>query len=214
MKGMFSGKTWLAATVVALLAAPLRAETELSFYAGWQEVAPGRLNSAVLGDMDIDWEGRPLEMPVYYGAKATWWRPNGTGLGVEFIHAKAYAPNPPALGFDRLELTHGLNIFAANLWYRPAPVGQVQPYGGIGLGISLPHVDIRPIGQAHTHGYQLAGPAVTWTLGAALPLNDRWSVFGEYKGTYTSNHLRLDSGGTINTDIRTNAINLGLSVRF
>jgi lipid A oxidase len=212
--GMVRGGTRLAAFLVAVWPMQALAETELSFYGGWQEVATSRMQSEVLGDAVVGWIGRPFVLPPYYGLRATWWRANGLGIGVEVNHAKAYAPDPAALGFDRLEFSDGLNLVTANLWMRLKPVGRLQPYVGVGLGAAIPHVDIQPAGQAHTFGYQVTGPAAQWVLGASMPLNDRWSLFGEYKGTYSSNHVLLDSGGTLDTDLRTDAFNLGVALRF
>jgi lipid A oxidase len=39
-------------------------------------------------------------------------------------------------------------------------------------------------------------------------------VFGEYKGTYSSNEAELSGGGSLETDIVTNAFNVGVSFRF
>jgi len=60
----------------------------------------------------------------------------------------------------------------------------------------------------------LTGPAATLIAGASLPINDQWSVFGEYNGTYSTNTAELDSGGTLETDIATNALNVGVSFNF
>ena len=62
-----------------------------------------------------------------------------------------------------------------------------------------------------TFEYQLTGVAETWLAGASYPINDQWSVFGEYKGTYTSNSVSLRDGGTLETDIFTNVINFGVN---
>ena len=57
-------------------------------------------------------------------------------------------------------------------------------------------------------------PAAQWVAGAALPLQNGWAVFGDYKGSFSRNHVRLDSGGTIDTHVLTNAITFGLTKRF
>ena len=95
----------------------------------------------------------------------------------------------------------------------PNQWGNVTPYVGGGLGIAVPHVDIESAG-GKTFGYQLTGPAVRWTAGASYDLNDQWAVFGEYQGTYSMNQIDLDSGGSLETDIITNALNLGVSFSF
>ena len=57
-------------------------------------------------------------------------------------------------------------------------------------------------------------PAATLIAGVEYPINDTWSVFGEYKGTYSRNEAELDSGGTLETNIVTNALNVGVSFNF
>jgi lipid A oxidase len=43
---------------------------------------------------------------------------------------------------------------------------------------------------------------------------DWLSVFGEYKGNYTINDMNLVGGGSMKTNIVTNALNLGLSYHW
>ncbi len=77
----------------------------------------------------------------------------------------------------------------------------------------MPHVDVETAGGT-TFGYQLTGPAVEAVAGVKYNFNDRWAVFGEYKGTYSVNDADLDNGGTLSTNIVTNAINFGVSFSF
>jgi len=117
-------------------------------------------------------------------------------------------------GYDVLEFTDGLNILTVNAYRRwSSAFGDVSPYVGGGVGVSIPHVEVTN-GSSDTFGYQLTGPAATWIAGATYPINEQWSVFGEYKGTYSSNTADLDTDGTLETDIFTNAVNLGLSFNF
>jgi lipid A oxidase len=84
---------------------------------------------------------------------------------------------------------------------------------GGGLGISVPHVDVETAG-GKTFEYQLTGPALMLAAGASYDLSDRWAVFGEYKFTYSVNQAELASGGTLDTDIVTNALNIGVTYKF
>lgn len=197
------------------------AEVELSFYGGWQSAPHSDVSirgDSVLGDDDFTagWEGRPFEAPPYYGLRATWW-PSGTfGFGVDINHAKVYADAETlaAAGLDRLEFSDGLNILTVNAYRRwEDAFGSLTPYVGGGVGIAFPHVEVVDPGT-RTWGYQVTGPAVAWMAGVSYPLGDRWSVFGEYKGTYSRNTADLDTGGTLETDIITNALNLGVSFSF
>ncbi|MEQ3625622.1 MAG: outer membrane beta-barrel protein [Celeribacter sp.] len=220
-------RTTIAAFSVATLtsfaaSAPVRAEMSLSFYGGPQ-TAP---HSRVKGDDGdgtefnflSEWEGKSFEAPPHYGVRGVWWRDENLGFGVDFNHVKVYASDDTMddNGFENLELTDGLNILTANVFYRwPGQFagGALTPYVSGGLGIAVPHVDVE-INDSETFGYQVTGPAVAWIAGVSYDLNDRWAVFGEYKGTFSSNEADLDNGGELKTDIVTNALNVGLTLKF
>ncbi|WP_458792173.1 outer membrane protein [Yoonia sp. MH D7] len=203
--------------------APLSAsaEVELSFYSGAQN-SPHSVVS-VTGDPDIPsdrfrmgWVGKSMDAPIYYGLRATIWKTPSFGYGLDFTHNKIY-PNEGDLekaGYKTLEFTDGLNTLTVNAYRRwQNAIGNFTPYVGGGLGVAIPHVEVT-YGASETFGYQVTGAAVTWLAGASYPINDKWSVFGEYKGTYSQNVADLDSGGTLKTDVVTNAVNLGLSFKF
>ncbi len=202
------------------LAAPAAAEIELSFYGGAQN-AP-HSDVFITGDSNypaktfIGWEGRSFEAPPYYGWRATLWQSQTFGYGIDFAHNKVYPQEGELDGtpFETLEFTDGLNTLTVNAYRRwPGAFGMATPYVGGGLGVAVPHVEVSN-GITETFGYQVTGPAATWIAGASYPINDDWSVFGEYKGTYSQNTADLDGGGTLETDIITNAVNLGISFSF
>ncbi|MBY6002533.1 outer membrane beta-barrel protein [Salipiger bermudensis] len=214
----------LTATVsVAAMAASQAAaqDFELSIYTGWQTAPHSRVSGDYPGGGDYDaligWDGKSFEMPPYYGLRGTWWRSETFGVALEFTHAKVYAPEDEreAIGFDRMEFTDGHNLLTLNAMKRwPDQWGSMTPYAGAGLGIAFPHVDVETTGGDKTYGYQLTGPAVRLLAGVSYPINDRVSVFGEYQFTYSTNEADLDGGGSLETDIKTNAINVGLSLNF
>mgnify|MGYP000176449966 CR=1 FL=1 len=203
---------------VLTLPATAIAEVELSFYGGIQSAIGSDVT--VSGDTVIpdetnavDWEGKSFAAPPYYGIRATVWASDEFGYGLDFAHNKIYPKTLPA-GYDTLEFTDGLNTLTVNAYRRwDNAIGDFTPYVGGGLGLSIPHVEVTN-GASETFGYQVTGPAATWIAGASYPINDKWSVFGEYKGTYTQNTAELDTGGTLETDVVTNAVNIGLSFRF
>lgn len=196
------------------------AEIELSFYLGQQTAPPS--NVSIAGDRVIptqsfqqQWAGQSLKWPLYAGARATMWRSSAFGLGLDYAHNKV---KPPAgtlpAGFSALEFTDGLNTWTINGYRRwQNGLGKATPYVGAGIGLSIPGVEVRYLGS-DTFEYQFTGPAATWLAGVSYPLNDNWSIFGEYKGTYTSNAVKLRSGGTLKSDIFTNALNVGVSLSF
>jgi len=206
---------------LALSSLPLMAQTEISVYGGVQ-TAPHSSVSGTRADgssfhQNIGWKGKSLSMPPYYGARVMWWQSSNFGYGVEFTHAKFYAPQGemPA-GFSRLEFTDGHNIVTANIakrWPGLWASDRFTPYAGAGLGIAVPHVDVTENGN-RTYGYQYTGPALRLTAGASYDLNERWAVFGEYQFTISDNEADLEGGGTIDTRLISNAVNLGVSFRF
>lgn len=210
-----------ACTLIFLMVTPAAAEMEVSVYTGFQSAPHSRVKGddpTGIGPFNFlaAWKGESFDMPPYYGLRATWWRTERFGFGVEFNHAKVYADDATlaSSGFNILEFSDGLNILTANAFYRwPSPERRWTPYVGAGLGVSIPHVESQTTG-ARTFEYQLTGPAVQLVAGVSYELNGKWAIFGEYKGTYSQNEADLDGGGTLKTDIVTNALNFGLSYRF
>lgn len=213
--------TRLAAALLIAFLLPIQAfaQVELSFYGGAQS-APASdvaIRDDVIGNDDfrVQWEGRSFTAPIYYGIRATQWQTPSFGYGLDFAHNKIYPQDGqlPA-GYSRLEFTDGLNTLTLNAYRRWSNVlGDVSPYVGGGVGLAIPHVEVSATGS-RTYGFQITGPAATWVAGASMPINDQFSVFGEYKGTFSSNTGDLDSGGTVATDVFTNALNLGVSFNF
>lgn len=219
LKARLAGRKAAPATLLALLALAAsisfaRAEVELSLYGGFQTAPHSTITDSVLGQARVKWLGRSFAAPPYYGLRATWWMSDRWGVGAEVNHAKIYADNPASLGYDVLEFTDGLNLFTANVFRRFPTANNLTPYISAGVGISVPYVEIQRMGEGKTFEYQLAGPAAILVLGASYRISDRWSVFGEYKGSYSRNKAKLDAGGTLTTNIVTNALNLGVSINF
>ncbi|MBS0124722.1 outer membrane protein [Thetidibacter halocola] len=214
----------LATALSTAAALPAAAEMEVSIYMGWQTLPHSRISGDLPGGLGpynelVGWEGKSFSMPPYYGARATWWRGGGDwGYGIEYTHTKAYMPDDVQnrLGFSRFELSDGHNIATVNLMRRfPDQWGGLTPYVGGGVGVAFPHVDAtNTAANSRTYGFQLTGPAMRLTAGASYPLTDRLSVFGEYQFTYSWNEGDLDNGGSFSTDIKTNALNIGLSLNF
>ncbi|MDO6587092.1 outer membrane beta-barrel protein [Salipiger sp. 1_MG-2023] len=214
----------LAATVsMAALAASQSAaqDLELSIYTGYQTSPHSRVSGDYPGggsyDKLIGWEGKSFSMPIYYGIRGTWWTTDTLGFGLEFSHDKVYAPEDERedIGFSRMELTDGLNIVTVNAMKRwPMQWGKATPYVGGGLGIAVPHVDVETTSGDKTYGYQLTGPAMRLTAGVSYPINDRFAAFGEYQFTYSSNEADLDGDGSMNVDVKTNALNVGITMKF
>ncbi len=163
----------------------------------------------------VGWEGKSFDAPIYYGIRTTFWRNDKLGYGAEFTHTKAYAPSNALQnsGFNRLEFTDGHNIITFNI-NRRWKLGHFKTYSLVGLGIAMPHVDALPSGGLHTFEYQYTGPAARAAVGLSRKLNEYFSIFTEYQFTASDNKVSLRNGGTLNTKLLTNAVNLGVSYNF
>lgn len=207
--------------LLAFAGSTAMAEIEISVYGGYQTSPHSEVSvfgDAVVPDSEFTagWEARPFDPPPYYGLRATWWPTQTLGFGLDMNHAKVYADDETLAetGYETFEFSDGLNIITVNA-YRSwdQTFAGFSPYVGGGLGVSFPHVEVTD-GGSETFGYQLTGPAVAWLAGASLPINEQWSVFGEYKGTYSINSADLNGGGTLETNIITNSVNVGVSFNF
>lgn len=211
----------LSAIAIATLPAAASAEMELSFYGGAQSAPHTNVTvsgDSVLPDLEFTagWDGRSLAMPPYYGVRATWWRTDTWGWGFDINHAKVYADDETLAetGYDHLEFSDGLNILTVNAYRRwPGRWNDFTPYVGAGLGIAVPHFELIDEGT-ETWGYQYTGPAIALMAGTSYDINDTWSVFAEYKFTFSMNTAKLDTGGTFETNIPTNALNIGVAYKF
>ena len=216
-------KNWILYGFLAalFLANTANAGPEITVFTGLQESPHSvvRGEDKTLGALDFTaaWEGRSLSAPPYYGVRATWWGSGRFGWGFELTHDKVYADDATLgdNGFNRLEFTDGLNILTVNgIWKGTRRGTAITPYGGVGAGMAIPHVDVEPDGGPHTWEYQLTGPAVRWFAGVRYDLKGEWDLIGEYQGTYSLNDVQLDDGGHLSTNIVTNAINIGITKDF
>ncbi|QHQ35975.1 outer membrane protein [Algicella marina] len=207
--------------ILMLAAMPATAaEYEINLYTGLQESphseVSGTDETGTPFDFTAGWNGNSFEAPPYYGARVTRWQDNNWGFGLEFTHAKVYADDETLAdsGFSVLEFTDGINIVTVNASRRFELSERWSAHAGLGLGVSVPHVEVTTPGGAETYEYQLTGPAVRWFAGASYSLTERWSVYGEYGGTYSVNNADLEGGGSLDTNILTNAVNVGVGFSF
>jgi lipid A oxidase len=206
----------------------LAGELEIGLYGGMNESARsyGELDNGVVTQGGyIDWEGLSFQRPIYYGARLTYWPDTipDWGFGIDFTHAKAHAD----LGeldvgdsYERLELTHGLNLLTANVFYKHDFDNGLRAYAGLGAGLSTPHMEIATrastiVGETQTDEYQITGPAAQAIIGASYEFAENWRVFGEYKLSYSVHEANLSgSSGTFSTNLTSHHILAGLSYAF
>ena len=163
------------------------------------------------------WKGKSFSMPPYYGLRLTNWNLR-SGWGVDFTHSKAYA-DPTTLaktGFERLEFTDGINNLTL---HRQTKIDMLEnkilAYYGYGIGIIVPHVEFQAgKGLPRTFEYQYGGPTLAINGGVKLPIKMNRFVFVEYKFTASWLDVTLNGGGSLETRIFTNALNVGLGFEF
>jgi lipid A oxidase len=170
----------------------------------------------------VEWEGRSLQMPPYWGIQATYWLNPGSswGLGLDYTHSKAYAgldfSSDPV--YRHLEFTDGNNLLLVNLMYRFEPLagGRVIPYLGIGGGIAVPHVEVKlkAFPGWQTWEYQFAGGAAQVLGGLEFHLSDSWSLLAQGKLSYAHLAMELEGDGRLKTYLWSPQVTLGLSYRF
>ncbi|MGB6228826.1 MAG: outer membrane beta-barrel protein [Litorimonas sp.] len=210
------------ASLVAVLFCPAMAAAQSGFEVSAYGGAQGALDSnveisddRVVPDLDVDveWEGRSFDHPIYYGIRATYWTEGRWGFGLDLTHSKTYADPIPA-PLTRLEFTDGLNVLTANAYYRfdRTDFG-MTPYLGGGLGISIPYAEVDFPGS-QTRGYQVGGLAGKLMGGVKQELGADWHLFGEVMITQSFNTVDLETGGELSSDVTTGALNFGLGYTF
>jgi lipid A oxidase len=191
---------------------------------------------------DVSWDDHSFESPLYYGARPSYWLDKwpGWGASLDFTHAKMYLdPNdtvhvigtrlgmavnePERIGatIQRFSNSHGLNFLTLNLLHRwfpkgqrgDSPLGRLQPYVGIGAGITIPHVETT-VDNKSTDEYQFGGPALQGLAGLSYDLFKHLSTFIEYKISYADVDMDIAGGGKISIEPVTHQFVFGLSARF
>ncbi len=220
--------TAILAFVLILGTLPASAEGwSISVYTGAQSAPHSKVSGndpAGVGAFDFTagWTGKPFAMPPHYGLRATWWQSETFGYTADFNHTKVYADGDTlgasgtSGGFQVLEFSDGLNNLTFGVVRRwPRHWNMLTPYAGASVGVAIPHVEVQTAPTSpRTFEYQVAGPSVAWMFGLGYALNDQWDIFGEYKGTFSQVRADLIGGGTLRTDVITNAFNFGLTRNF
>lgn len=212
-------------SLIALAPAAARAEFQISVYGGVNAASDSDVTldqGALSGTFGVEWFGDSFNLPPYYGVRGTYWLSSfgmpSWGAAIDFTHAKVKADlTDPSVGgtFSTLELTNGLNSATLNALYRAPLNSKLTVYGGAGAGVSFPHVEVETIPSVgKTFEYQITGPVVEALIGIDAALNRRFSVFAEYKASYSWNHADLVGGGTLDADVLAHHFAAGVSVKF
>ncbi len=178
-------------------------------------------NNGVSGDVGVGWDGASFEMPPVYNARATYWLGDfgmdDLGVGLTFTHAKVKADlGDPALSdFTTLEFTDGINFLTASLYYRFDMGSKFTPYLGAGAGLAIPHVEVDgPSLAQRTFEYQVTGVAAEVTAGVDYAFTENWSAFAEYKFDYGQVKADLNGGGSLDTNIISNQVFVGITYKI
>lgn len=197
-------------------------ELHISGYSGYISSPHSHVDSndgAVSYSNSVGWEGKPFEMPPFWGARLTYWtdRFENWGGAIDFAHTKVYADLGGNVGtvYNTLEFTDGLNLLTANLMYRYPNESRFTPYAGIGAGVAIPHVEVNFVSTGQgAFDYQVTGPAVQGLIGVDIAITEHVSTFLEYKANYSWNEADLANGGSLETNILSNQFIIGLTYKF
>jgi lipid A oxidase len=166
------------------------------------------------------WSTKPFSSPVYWGIRGTYWPSASSrwGYSLDLNHSKIYAKQMPA-GLKHLEFSDGMNTLVFNLMHRYLARHSLwgsEPYWGLGLGISYPHVEA--ISQADpevkTFDYQYTGIVGQAMAGLRFPVGSHWQLFTEYRFQYIPMKADLDTGGFIEAKFLNHHLNLGVNYLF
>jgi lipid A oxidase len=220
-------RAFAAGCIAVLIPTAANAEFQISIYGGGNIANNSDVTlkkGALSGTFGVEWlGGRTTNFKEpYYGIRGTYWMtdfgmPNW-GAAVDFTHATVEADlDDPTVGsrFSTLEFTNGLNSLTLNALYRVPLNDRFSVYAGIGAGASIPHVEVKTIPYTtKTFEFQIGGPVVQGLIGGSYRLGYGFSVFGEYKATYSWNDTELVGGGSLDTDILVHHFAAGLSYSF
>ncbi|WP_377296006.1 outer membrane protein [Rhizobium sp. SGZ-381] len=194
---------------------------EISAYGGYQTAPHSKVEVSDQADFTAGWEGKSFASPPYWGVRGTYWFEGGAlsnlGISLDYTHDKVYADDDTLQksGWSHFEFTDGLNLLTLNALYRfpLESMPALTPYVGAGAGINVPHVEVtRASGK--TFEYQFGGATLQAQAGVSYAITRNWSTFLEYKGTYSFVDVDIDSGASLKTDVKTNAVNFGVAYKF
>lgn len=205
---------------IAALPQATSAEMAFSVYGGYQGAAKSDVDINHHKAFEATWDGKSFTSPPYWGVRGTWWLDqfgySNLGVELDFSHSKVYASDGTLAkaGWSHFEYSDGINILTLNAMYRfPIKDSRWTPYAGVGAGINVPHVEVtRPSGR--TFNYQFGGPTLQAQAGIQYDISKHWAVFAEYKGNYSWVDVDIDSGDKLRSNLFTNALNFGVSVKF
>lgn len=185
---------------------------------------------------NVEFEGRSLKPPLYYGLRFGRWfgRRGRVGVEIEWIHAKAYGvtdrryevagdpgpyadviqpPAPMNALVSRYAMSHGLNFLFGNVaWRAPIRQGPVAAVLRGGAGPSLPHGETTVAGKAREE-YDHGGFGVHAAGGVEIRVCRMIAAAVDYKLTFARPEIDI-AGGTGRTTALTHHLAIGLAFRL
>ena len=144
----------------------------------------------------VRFEGRSFSRPLYYGIRAGYMLRPSIGLEGEFIHLKVFARDlPRGSVLQQYNISHGLNLVLGNVVWRRSIADRVGGAVRVGLGPTIPHVEVRMIDES-VDEYRLGNIAAQFSGGVEAQLKNRMWWTGEYKYTMTKQQFDL-----VNSDV-------------
>lgn len=203
-----------------LLSGAAQAAVQISVYSGLNTAFDSDVtysNNGAEVTNNAHWDGQSFQEPPYYGVRGIYWFENAPlnnwGLAIDYTHDKVVAdPKPP--GYTTLEFTDGLNLITTDLFYHFLNKSRFTPYAGLGVGLSIPHVEVTtvaPLFPSHTFEYQISGIALAGLVGVDVRIWQALSLFGEYKLNYSQDNPDLNQEQSLKTQLWVNNYILGMS---
>jgi hypothetical protein len=202
-------------------AVPIAGQWQAAAYVGKAVTANTTLRispaagAVVLVFKDFQFEDRSFQTPLYYGLRGGYMIGPRIGVEGEFIHVKVFGrveDLPPALQVQQYNVSHGLNLLLANFVFRRVLTDRFDLALRGGIGIGIPHPEIRMLGEA-LEKYQIRGAAFQTSGGIEFKLASRLLWLGEYKFTGTNPRFELRSS-RIENRFLTHHFVTGLGIRF
>jgi lipid A oxidase len=192
---------------------------------------------------DVSWDAKPFKAPPYYGLRYNHFFENAPrwGAGLDFTHYKIFAQTgqvvtvagvfngtpvnqsaPLNQRVQKFNITHGVNIIAANFLYRwtdhfaneAYPYGRLQPYFGGGLVYYILHPENTINSKQNNERYQGSGFGYQVLAGVSYGLTKHVGLFAETKFNSGTARVNTADQGTAETPLDTFHVIAGISLGF
>lgn len=194
-------------------------------------------DGTAVGLDQLDFKTRSFQNPLYYGLRAGLMLSPRFGAELEMTHLKIYADvdtpvtatgtlrGAPVTGIltprsvvEQLNVSHGLNMVLGNFVTRfplggdAASENRAVVTARFGIGPTLSHTEATVLGMTAEH-YEPGGIAMQAAGGLEIPIGGNFYLLGEYKYTYTRQHLSVGTA-TVHLSPATQHLVTGIAYHF